>query len=61
MDVQPFAIQVPEEPNEMLTVSAVKTNEAPIWAAVLIGYTFTAFVLTKLKAEWQIGKWSPKG
>jgi hypothetical protein len=34
-------------------------NFLPLWAAVLIGYTFTAFVLTKLKVEWQAGKWSP--
>ncbi len=34
-------------------------NFLPLWAAVLIGYTFTAFVLTKLKAQWQAGKWSP--
>lgn len=36
-------------------------NFLPLWAAVLIGYTFTAFVFTKLKAEWQAGKWSPQG
>jgi hypothetical protein len=28
-------------------------NFLPLWAAVLIGYTFTAFVFAKLKAEWQ--------
>lgn len=36
-------------------------NFLPLWAAVLIGYTFTAFVFTKLKAEWQAGAWSPQG
>jgi hypothetical protein len=36
-------------------------NFLPLWAAVLIGYTVTAFVLAKLKAEWQAGKWSPEG
>ena len=35
-------------------------NFLPLWAAVLIGYTFTAFVFTKLSAEWQAGAWSLK-
>jgi hypothetical protein len=36
-------------------------NFLPRWAAVLIGYIFTAFVFTKLKGEWQARAWSPKG
>lgn len=36
-------------------------NFLPLWAAILIGYAFTAFIFTKLKAEWQAGAWSPQG